>query len=174
MEPLLDLNQVTFHISFLVAHTQMYQDLVPTSAETRVQWIFSLVGWWFGSIVLAFSPKYLHSTFPSFTISINSTLTTHIYFILLTLHSYFTVLIFVCSYFWGLIFVVANFEARFLSLADGETRLSLWNAVAVKRRCSETPLQWNAVAVKRRWGSSGPGRFAPHCFAVLTARTYLK
>ena len=169
MEPLLDLNQVTFHISFLVAHTQMYQDLVPTSAETRVQWIFSLVGWWFGSIVLAFSPKYLHSTFPSFTISINSTLTTHIYFILLTLHSYFTVLIFVCSYFWGLIFVVANFEARFLSLADGET----W-FIAVIRLCSESPLQWNAVAVKRRWGSSGPGRFAPHCFAVLTARTYLK
>jgi hypothetical protein len=39
---------------------------------------------------------------------------------------------------------------------------------------SETPLQCNAVAVKRRWGYSGPGRFAPHCSAALTARTYLK
>ena len=104
IEPLLDLNQVKFYISFLVAHKQQYQDIVPTSAETRVQWIFSLVGWWFGSVVLAFSvsPKYLHSTFPSLTISLN---TSHIYFTLLTPHFYFTALISVSSQFWGPIFV---------------------------------------------------------------------
>ena len=142
---------------------------------------FYHVGWWFGSISVTFSPNY-HTRFTSWPNHLLCYFPTHrpstycvFYICQMSIQSFRLDLVLLKGFLsWISANLVANFEARFLLVTDGETRLSQWNTVAVKRRCSETPLQWNAVAVKRRWGYSGPGRFAPHCFAALTARTHLK
>ena len=119
------------------------------------------VGWWFGSISVTFSPNY-HTRFTSWPNHLLCYFPTHrpstycvFYICQMSIQIFRLDLVLVKGFLsWISANLVANFEARFLLVTDGETRLSQWNTVAVKRRCSETPLQWNAAGATAGLGAS--------------------